>query len=84
MDGLTPGRMVHYVMTEIDAAWEELSDGRPGAHRAAVVVSVAVTEAFPVTANLHVHTDSSHVLWRRNVPYSEGNEPGTWHWIEKA
>lgn len=82
MEGLTEGRIVHYV----------LPDGRSaGEHRPALVVKVWNQDG---TANLHVFTDFTNdysapegetgTLWATSVPYSEGKEPRTWHWIERA
>jgi hypothetical protein len=91
MEGLTPGRMVHYVMPD-------------GQHRPATVVHVwdvsGVCEGY---INLQVFTDGrndaqqfsgrdieaevqvgSGVWWRTSICYSEQKEPGTWHWIEQA
>src|SRR5580693_6357452 len=30
--------------------------------------------------NLKVFCDGPGEAWRTSVPYSEGKEPGTWHW----
>ena len=97
MDGLTEGRIVHYV----------LESGRnKGEHRPAIVVRDWKQENGLV--QLQVFTDghndgfenmvagmqsngeavslrwSANTLWRTSVHYSEAKEPGTWHWIEKA
>lgn len=82
--GLTAGRMVHYV----------LPDGRSqGEHRPAIVVRVWDIPSYPAgTINLQVFTDGSNdgkdyaagTVWKTSVHYSEDKEPGTWHWIEKA
>lgn len=32
--------------------------------------------------NLKVHTDALEDAWETSVHYSEGKEPGTWHWPE--
>lgn len=86
MDGLTEGRIVHFVMND-------------GDHRCAIVVKVW-SQASGVS-NLTVFTDhsndvegnesqslndaiSSGILWRTSVEYSEVPKPNTWHWIEKA
>lgn len=79
--GLTEGRIVHYV----------LEDGsHAGDHRPAIVVRVWDHEKG--TINLQVFTDGSNdgeqyksgIAWKTSRLYSEGKEPGTWHWIEKA
>ncbi len=73
MDGLTEGRIVHYVMPN-------------GKHRPAVVVEVWDGKG---AVNLQVFTDSMNdgapnVQWQTSVPFSESPEAGTWHWIERA
>ena len=91
MDGLTEGRIVHYV----------LPDGRSkGEHRPAIVVKVwRVGEAsYPPengVSNLQVFTDFSNdydgdhpghtgQFWATSVEYNAEKELGTWHWIEPA
>jgi hypothetical protein len=94
MEGLTEGRIVHYVLNE----------GRDkGDHRPAIVVRVwrafeadMVTKSPPENgcSNLQVFTDSDEqgryndelppVMWRTSVLYDPNGAPGTWHWIEKA
>ncbi len=86
MDGLTEGRIVHYVMPD-------------GDHRAAIVVKVWNKDTG--VSNLTVFTDWSNdiignesdalnaliaagTFWRTSVEYSEEPKPNTWHWIEKA
>ena len=84
MQGLTEGRMCHYVLPE----------GRhAGEHRAAVVAKV--WDATGVV-NLQVFTDGENdagfsyasrangVVWVTSAHYSEELLPHTWHWIEKA
>lgn len=99
MEGLTEGRIVHYVMPSRE-------------HRPAIVVRAwKVQEAYhdgitPETrlatngmCNLVVFVDGvndvkrsiddpckDHVLtmWETSVVYSEEPKPFTWHWIEKA
>lgn len=86
MDGLTEGRIVHFVMND-------------GDHRAAIIARVWGKESGVV--NLTVFTDWSNdiegngneqlneqiakgILWRTAVQYSEDPKPNTWHWIERA
>lgn len=94
MEGLTEGRMVHYVMPD-------------GTHAPAVVVKVWNKDNGLV--NLSVFTDYSNALpyspevkvlfkdanidldavkhghlWATSKTYSEELKIGTWHWIEKA
>lgn len=71
MDGLTVGRMVHYVN----------GDHR---HCAAVVTQVWGDNG---TVNLHVFKDGSFrdiPETPTSVLFSEEPKPNTWHWIEKA
>ena len=93
MDGLTEGRIVHYVLDEGPSK---------GEHRPAVVVKVCRDEAGAPPGNgccnLQVLTDGDgtngndmlpRLLWQTSVLYdapstSSGGAPGTWHWIEKA
>jgi hypothetical protein len=90
MDGLTEGRMVHYVLAEHDE-----SPVRParnvGEHRPAIIVKVWGPTG---TCNLQVITDSDEhrysndqrppLMWKTSISYDESGKPGTWHWIEKA
>lgn len=70
MDGLTPGRMVHYI-----------ADG--GIHRAAVVTHVfdgRIINLFVFDDG--ISPLPSPVV--RHVGFDEQMQPHTWHWIEKA
>lgn len=86
MDGLTEGRIVHYVLPN-------------GAHRPAIVVQV--WSQTTGTSNLQVFLDGTNdktsfdgvenppdvskgMMWGLSATYSETPTPGTWHWIEKA
>lgn len=89
MDGLTEGRIVHYVLPNNE-------------HRPAIVVKVWNKEEGYI--NLQVFTDGSNdryaypntagnilndidhgVMWVTSIyPDLAGKKPGTWHWIEKA
>jgi hypothetical protein len=79
MEGLTEGRIVHYVIPE---------DGRnAGEHRAAMVVRVWQNGV----CNLHVFWDGDNDgavvpnWWITSVHYDEtGTQGRTWHWIERA
>jgi hypothetical protein len=86
MDGLTEGRIVHYVMQN-------------GEHRPAIVVKVWDTaDMSQGYINLVVFADGSNdlhyastpgkpdqvTLWATSKYYSEEPKPDTWHWIEKA
>jgi len=77
MEGLTEGRIVHFVLEN-------------GQHRPAIVVKVWNKSTGYV--NLQVFTDggndgeqyASGQYWATSVMPSETHEPRTWHWIEKA
>ncbi len=75
MDGLTVGRMVHYV-----AYGTPGGEYQAGAHRAAIVAEI--TDARYGTCLLMV-INPTGVHWN-TAPYSEEPKAGTWHWIEKA
>lgn len=88
MEGLTEGRIVHFV----------LDHGRSmNEHRPAMVVKVWGPESGyeDGVVNLNVFTDhtndflpntpgSGGLMWKTSVHYSEEKKTGTWHWIEKA
>lgn len=83
MEGLTEGRIVHYVMPS-------------GEHRPAIVVhNWGEVYSDPGTVNLTVFTDWTNdrhamgvydkgLYWATSVKYSEDKTEGTWHWIERA
>ena len=87
MDGLTEGRIVHYVLTN-------------GAHRPAIVVNARRDVNGPAElaagyVNLIVLLDGpedparemivhGHLGWAGYVSYSETPAPRTWHWIENG
>lgn len=92
MDGLTEGRIVHYVMPN-------------GEHRPAIIVRNWTTQLTPPCegyVNLQVFTDGSNdvnvetpvqnaesirngLLWVTSIcPDEIEKKPNTWHWIEKA
>lgn len=83
MDKPSVGRIIHYV------GWGT------GNHYAAVVTKVYEDEtiglhmfADPELAKLQAVNTSPNVGWGSpdisNVKYSDGNEPGTWHWPERV
>ena len=94
MEGLTEGRIVHYV----------LPSGRyAGEHRAAIIAKVwrhndpnlVDAEGKPVlvtpengVSNITVICDGSNdeapFLHMGSVVHDPECKPGTWHWIEKA
>lgn len=85
MDGLTVGRMVHYV-----AYGTPDGEFPVGAHRAAIVTrldNVGLTE--PYISNPEVSLcvlNPNGQYFDQEIPYDGSPEPksGTWHWIEKA
>lgn len=83
MDGLTEGRMVHYVLDRGPAE---------GEHRPAIVTKVCPPEwgYEDGAVQLTVFPDWSNdgfddgPCWATSIHFSETKEPGTWHWIEPA
>lgn len=75
MEGLTPGRMVHYVAYGTPGGEYEA-----GAHRAAIITEVK--DGFHEVGLCVLNPTGMH--FAQDVPYSADNEPGTWHWIERA
>lgn len=93
MDGLTEGRIVHFVMPD-------------GKHAPAMIVKVWQdnglsnlqvitdgTNAFPYTpeetelfkmAGMDLESVKHGHVWVTSRSYSEEPKLGTWHWIEKA
>ena len=86
MEGLTEGRLVHFVMPSHE-------------HRPAIVVRV--WDQLSGMVNLVVFTDGSNdvkkseesysrdpspvlTIWETSRTYSEDPQPFTWHWIEGA
>jgi hypothetical protein len=80
LEGLTEGRMVHYVLA---------TGPNKGSHRPAVIVRIWTKEA-PYTSQLQVFTDGANdgldnVHWATSVTYDEsGEKQHSWHWIERA
>lgn len=90
IEGLIPGRPVHYVLDRPYSAGE--------AHEIRPAIIVRVWDRFAGTSNLQVFTDGSNdrkftgetrrfpgdtgdnIVWKTSIRYSEGREPGTWHW----
>lgn len=73
MDGLTVGRMVHFVDAD-------------GVHLAAIVTHVVErVVAHKVMLGVH-HPTKGYITIPWGVPYDERPLPelGTWHWIERA
>lgn len=91
LQGLSEGRIVHYVLRDKDVPGFENGVRAGGRHRPAIVVN-----AWPNLdrddgySNLVVIADGNNdgnediLLWVTSVTYSDGHEPGTWHWPEKV
>jgi DNA-binding CsgD family transcriptional regulator len=83
MEGLTIGRMVHYVLPDGPAR---------GQHRAAVVCAILDLASGVVNLQVFRNTDASGAFgdggrpleWRTNVANNTTGAFGTWHWIERA
>lgn len=80
MEGVTEGRIVHYVLPDGNHA---------GEHRPAIIVKVWNQTGGYV--NLMVFVDGTNdyphysgPVWATSIGYSEDKEPRTWHWIERA
>lgn len=71
MDGLTVGRVVHYVEGHF-----------PGNHLAALVAYVWNKDDGLI--NLGGVDSNGEPFRKTSVRFSEGAEPNTWHWIERA
>jgi hypothetical protein len=76
MEGLTVGRMVHYV-----AYGTPGGEFPQGIHRAAIVTLVESNKSGIVSVCV---LNPAGVFFNPHCPYSEELKPGTWHWIEKA
>lgn len=73
------GRIVMFCPNEYDAQ---------GTNNGTTVVPAIIVRTWENTTyendevNLKVFTDGETDVWRTSIPYSEGKEPGTWHWPE--
>ena len=92
MPGLTAGRVVHYVLGNgqhrpaiVVRDWKQpnglvnvqvFTDGWNDGFKTTYLVG---TDEHMTTLEI-----GQNVVWRTSVPYSEGKEPETWHWIEQA
>ncbi len=97
MEGLTPGRLVHYVYRDDEAGVHSYCAGES---RAAIIVRLFEHKGGDQgVANLLVLPDGSNdlllltegtqhgyepILWRTSVRHDPDQTPGTWHWIPKA
>lgn len=84
IEGLTVGRMVHYVLP--------LGPGK-GGHRSAVVACVHLEPAGAVNLHVFLNGDKDGVTkdgklvdrtFETYVPFDTKKGPGTWHFVEKA
>jgi hypothetical protein len=85
MQGLSEGRIVHYVLAPHDLP--EKHQHKAGTHRPAIVLQVWSRENG--CSNLSVFTDHDNdglppTYWATSRTYSEDPQPGTWHWPEKV
>ncbi len=74
MEGLTVGRNVHYVIHD-------------GQHFAAIVTAVLDRDMGVIDVVVFPPSNAAALPATFAVEparYSEGKEPGTWHWIERA
>ncbi len=87
MEGLTEGRIVHYVPFEHEV--------NPSFHHLAAIVTQVFSPASNAegVANLTVFPDWSNdgasyltqpMFWATSRLYSAEPTPGTWHWPERA
>jgi hypothetical protein len=77
MEGLTVGRMVHYV-----AYGTPQGEFPQGKHRAAVVTEVGDNDKGIVSLCI---LNPGGIFFTVGTHYSEDTSiPGTWHWIEKV
>lgn len=84
MDGLTVGRMVHYV-----AYGTPGGEYAAGVHRAAVVTQVAPAptdpDGTPDGSDIGLCViNPTGLFFHEHVAYHQVPKAGTWHWIEKA
>jgi len=94
MEGLTEGRIVHYVLREGERGHNTYTNRPTFNHRAAIVVRVFSVPAVYNTdgeANLLVFldglndsADGSPLAWFGSVKYDPNGGEGTWHWPEKV
>ncbi len=72
MDGLTVGRMVHYVCPN-------------GAHRAAIVIDIdRLADNVDLFVFAMPQDECGGFFMRTDAEFSQEPKEQTWHWIEKA
>jgi hypothetical protein len=84
MQGVTPGRIVHFVLDEnvhrpamMVETWPNIAEYQETGTVNLVVICDGSNDKYH-------GTDGSLTLWRTSVKFSENKEVGTWHWIEPA
>jgi hypothetical protein len=90
MEGLRPGRIVYYVVSEGAVAAIEHDRAIPPRTHAnpvavgdvypAMVIGLIGWEDPAAHVNLKVFLDGDDTYWALSVPYSETHRAGTWHW----
>lgn len=85
IEGLTEGRIVHYVFAGHDAL------AQPGEHRPSIVVrdwkqdlGTVNLQVFLDGANDNAGAGGSGTYWKTSVLYDPDGKPGTWHFPERA
>lgn len=92
MDGLAVGRLVHYVLKGGRSEGDHrpaivvrnwVADGSPqNVYPEGYVNLVVFLDGYNDGTPTEVSNYGGTVAWATSVHYSEGLEPGTWHWIE--
>jgi hypothetical protein len=77
-------------ISHVDPSWPKGAQAHIGndvqacEHVPAIVVRVWDRTGPTGTVNLQCLLDGNDQLWVTSTQYSDGKEPRTWHWIEKA
>jgi hypothetical protein len=84
VEGLSIGRIVHYVMPD-DCDWVDFN-GLPvsGQHYPAIIVGIEAQNEIDAIVNLHVFHNAPSAGFRDRVYYSDEKTSGTWHWPERV
>ncbi|MBL0387898.1 hypothetical protein JJB07_14755 [Tumebacillus sp. ITR2] len=88
--GLTEGRIAHYVLPQA-----RCFPNPEDRHRPAIVVNAHGGRLADGLCNLIVFLDGTNdiaadlnnmalTMWAPSIKYSDGKEPGTWHWPERV
>lgn len=75
MDGLSVGRIVHYV-----AYGTPGGEYPAGAHRAAIITELSDNDQIVSLCILN----PTGMFYTKSVPYDAEFGPGSWHWPEKV